>query len=49
MYRLMKKHGLELAGLRSFGQYVTEEDIAEKRRLTVERLQKIEKRTKVLV
>jgi predicted amino acid dehydrogenase len=37
MYRLMKKHGLELAGLRSFGRYITDEDIAEKRRLTAER------------
>ncbi len=37
MYRLMQKHGLELAGLRSFGHYITEEDIAEKRRLADER------------
>lgn len=33
MYRLMNKHGLELAALRSFGSYITEADIAEKRRL----------------
>ncbi len=33
MYRLMKKHGLKLAGLRSFDKYVTDADIAEKRRL----------------
>ena len=33
MYRLMKKHGLELAGLRSFDKYITEADILEKRRL----------------
>jgi predicted amino acid dehydrogenase len=33
MYRLMKKHGLELAGLRSFDKYITEADIVEKRRL----------------
>jgi predicted amino acid dehydrogenase len=33
MYRLMKKHGLELAGLRSFGKHISAEDIAEKRRL----------------
>jgi predicted amino acid dehydrogenase len=37
MYRLMKKHGLELAGLRSFGRYITDGDIAEKRRLAAER------------
>lgn len=37
MYRLMKKHGLELAGLRSFGRYITDADIAEKRRLADER------------
>jgi len=37
MYRLMQKHGLELAGLRSFGRAVTDEVIAEKRRLAEER------------
>lgn len=37
MYRLMKKHGLELAGLRSFDRYITDKDIAEKRRLADER------------
>jgi predicted amino acid dehydrogenase len=37
MYRLMKKHGLELAGLRSFDAYITETDIAEKRRLADQR------------
>ncbi|GAB4109825.1 MAG: serine carboxypeptidase [Roseiflexaceae bacterium] len=37
MYRLMKKHGLELAGLRSFDSYITDEMIAEKRRLADER------------
>jgi predicted amino acid dehydrogenase len=37
MYRLWHKHGLELAGLRSFGVYVTDEMIAEKRRLAEER------------
>ncbi|MCG8352931.1 MAG: serine carboxypeptidase [Chloroflexales bacterium] len=41
MYRLMNKHGLELAGLRSFGHYVTAEDIAEKRRLAEERRQQL--------
>jgi predicted amino acid dehydrogenase len=33
MYRLFRKHGLQLAGLRSFGRYVTEEEIAHKREL----------------
>ncbi len=33
MYHLSKKHGLKLAGLRSFDHYVTPEMIAEKRRL----------------
>lgn len=37
MYRLAKKHGLKLAGLRSFDHYVTPEMIAEKRRLADER------------
>jgi predicted amino acid dehydrogenase len=37
MYRLMKKHGLELANLRSFGQEITEATIAEKRRLAEQR------------
>jgi predicted amino acid dehydrogenase len=37
MYRLWQKHGLELAGLRSFGVYVTDEMITEKRRLAEER------------
>ncbi|NTU85303.1 MAG: serine carboxypeptidase [Chloroflexales bacterium] len=37
MYRLWHKHGLKLAGLRSFGVYVTDEMIAEKRRLAEER------------
>jgi predicted amino acid dehydrogenase len=31
MYRLFKKHGLELEGLRSFGQYVSDEEIERKR------------------
>lgn len=35
MYRLMKKHGLELAGLRSFGKHINAEDIAQKRRLAI--------------
>lgn len=37
MYRLWQKHGLQLAGLRSFGVYVTDAMIAEKRRLADER------------
>lgn len=37
MYRLWQKHGLQLAGLRSFGVYVTDEMITEKRRLAEER------------
>lgn len=41
IYRLMKKHGLELAGLRSFGRYITEDDIAQKRRLAEERMCKV--------
>ncbi len=36
MYRLMRKHGLQLAELRSFGKPVTDADIAEKRRLAGE-------------
>jgi predicted amino acid dehydrogenase len=36
MYRLMKKHGLELAGMRSFDVFVTDEMLAEKRRLADE-------------
>ncbi len=33
VYRLFQKHGFRLAGLRSFGHYVTDEEIAEKRAL----------------
>jgi predicted amino acid dehydrogenase len=33
MYRLFQKHGLQLEGLRSFGRYVTEEEVAHKREL----------------
>jgi len=33
IYRLFKKHGLRLEGLRSFGCYVTDEEIAGKREL----------------
>jgi len=41
MYRLWQKHGLQLAGLRSFGVYVTDELIAEKRRLADERRRRL--------
>jgi predicted amino acid dehydrogenase len=30
IYHLFKKHGFQLAGLRSFGKYITDEDVAEK-------------------
>ena len=33
IYRLFKKHEFRLAGLRSFGEYITEEDLARKREL----------------
>ncbi len=33
MYRLFKKHGLALEGLRSFGRYITDEEVAHKREL----------------
>ncbi len=33
IYRLFKKHEFQLAGLRSFGKYITDETVAEKRRL----------------
>jgi len=36
IYRLFKKHGFKLAGLRSFGKYITEEDVAQKRVLAEE-------------
>jgi predicted amino acid dehydrogenase len=39
--RLMEKHGLELAGLRSFGRAVADADIAEKRRLAAERRERL--------
>ncbi|HEX7975702.1 MAG TPA: hypothetical protein VF498_14925 [Anaerolineales bacterium] len=31
IYRLFKKHGFQLAGLRSFGKYITDEDVAIRR------------------
>jgi hypothetical protein len=36
IYRLFKKHGFKLAGLRSFGKYITEEEVAQKRVLAEE-------------
>jgi LPXTG-motif cell wall-anchored protein len=33
IYRLFKKHNFQLAGLRSFGKYITDEDVQVKRRL----------------
>jgi sugar phosphate isomerase/epimerase len=36
IYRLFKKHGFKLAGLRSHGKYITEEDVARKRALAEE-------------
>ncbi len=36
IYRLSKKHGFKLAGLRSFGEYVTPEIVAAKRKLADE-------------
>ena len=36
IYRLFKKHGFKLAGLRSFGKYITEEDVAQRRALAEE-------------
>ncbi|HXF63876.1 MAG TPA: serine carboxypeptidase [Caldilineaceae bacterium] len=36
IYRLFRKHGLKLAGMRSFDRYVTDADLAAKRRLADE-------------
>jgi len=36
IYRLFKKHGLQLSGLRSHGKFLTDEDIAHKRALADE-------------
>ena len=36
IYRLFRKHGLELAGMRSFDKYVTDADLARRRRLADE-------------
>ncbi len=43
MYRLFKKHDLQLEGLRSFGRYVTDEEVARKRELADELRQHPEK------
>jgi predicted amino acid dehydrogenase len=43
MYRLFRKHGLQLEGLRSFGRYVTDEEVAHKRELADELRQNPEK------
>ena len=36
IHRLFEKHGFRIADLRSFGQHLTDEDFAEKRRLAAE-------------
>lgn len=36
IYRLYKKHGLKLSGIRSHGHFLTDEDLAEKRKLADE-------------
>ena len=36
IYRLFRKHGLRLAGMRSFDKFVSDEDFARRRRLTDE-------------
>jgi hypothetical protein len=36
IYRLFRKHQFKLAGLRSFGSYVTDDEVASKRRLADE-------------
>jgi hypothetical protein len=33
IYKLFKKHQFQLAGLRSFGEYITDEDVMKKRAL----------------
>jgi predicted amino acid dehydrogenase len=48
MYRLFKKHGLQLEGLRSFGRYVTDEQIARKRELADDLRQHPEKLEAIL-
>jgi hypothetical protein len=36
IFRLFKKHQFQIAGLRSFEQYITDEDVAKKRALAEE-------------
>lgn len=36
IWRMFKKHNFQIAGLRSFGDYITEENLAEKRKLADE-------------
>ena len=36
IYRLFKKHGLQLAGMRSFDQYITDEELDQRRKLANE-------------
>jgi hypothetical protein len=36
IYHLFKKHGFQIAGLRSFGEYVTDDFVADKRELAEE-------------
>lgn len=43
IYRLFKKHGLQLSGLRSHGKFLTDEDIARKRALADELRRRPEK------
>ncbi|MDX1686971.1 MAG: hypothetical protein R3248_03220 [Candidatus Promineifilaceae bacterium] len=43
IYRLFKKHGLQLSGLRSHGKFLTDEDIAHKRALADELRRRPEK------
>jgi predicted amino acid dehydrogenase len=48
MYRLFKKHGLQLEGLRSFGRYITDEEVARKRELADDLRQHPEKLTALI-
>ncbi len=53
IYRLFRKHGLQLAGMRSFDQYVTDEDIIQRKRLADElrndpsKLQELQQKARV--
>ena len=47
IYRLFKKHQFKIAGLRSFGKYITDEDVAKKRKLAEELRANPEKFAKV--